>query len=446
MLALLRGAPRRPRALERRAPGSAQRGMSILKCPTRPLGNYAGMRKSSRTPDTAADQPPLTIEAIMAEHLDHVRRYVERQGFRGADRDDLVQEIFLGASRSLPRYDPRLASVRTWLLRIAFNHISNERKRAHRRHEEPWPEEALDGLSSPAPDSETRLIEAQQRELLADLLLEVPPVRREILVAHDLEEEAVQEIAEERAMPRNTAWNHLRLARQSLVAAARRWRARSRGALIAPLAIAFGALEARAASRPLHAGRLRRLLDRACRAFRRAPARGEAGPAASSWRRPLLARRAGRRSVASTATGGVAAVAGALVLLVPGPRGEGPLPQAHAVALRSPAAAAERRGALPSDPELRPEEPPAGAVSGALEALRPDATPPRAPHSLPRRDAAVSMPEDRLMRQAFAALTSGEYGAVRLLLEQHRRDFPKGSYAGDREVLLQRLRAAARRD
>ncbi|WP_437893720.1 sigma-70 family RNA polymerase sigma factor [Sorangium sp. So ce124] len=415
------------------------------------------MRKSSRTTGTAADQPPLTIEAIMAEHLDLVRRYVERQGFRGADRDDLLQEIFLGASRSLPRYDPRLASVRTWLLRIAFNHISNERKRAHRRHEEPWPEEALDGLSSPAPDSETRLIEAQQRELLADLLLEVPPMRREILVAHDLEEEAVQDIAEERAMPRNTAWNHLRLARQTLVAAGRRWRARSRGrgALIAPLAIAFGALDARAASRPLHEGRLRRLLDRACRALRRAPARGEAGPAASSWRRPLLARRAGRRSVASTATGAVAAVAGALVLLVPGPRSESPLPQAHAVALRSPAAATERRGALPSGPELRPEEPPTGALkalrpeeppTGALKALRPDAAPPRAPHSLPRRDAAVSMPEDRLMRQAFAALTSGEYGAVRVLLEQHRRDFPKGSYAGDREVLLQRLRAVARRD
>ncbi|WP_437708565.1 sigma-70 family RNA polymerase sigma factor [Sorangium sp. So ce448] len=406
------------------------------------------MRKSSRTTDTPAEQSPLTIEAIMAEHLDLVRRYVERQGFRGADRDDLLQEIFLGASRSLPRYDPHVASVRTWLLRIAFNHISNERRRAHRRHEEPWPEEALDGFSSAAPDSETQLIEAQQHELLADLLLEVPPMRREILVAHDLEEEAVQDIAEERAMPHNTAWNHLRLARQSLVAAARRWRARNRGrgALIAPLALAFGAIEARAASRPLHEGRLRRLLDWASRALRRAPARREAGPVASSQRRPLLATRAGRRSVASAAAGAAAAVAGALVLLVPGPRSGSPLPLAHAVALRSPVAATVHRGALPSGPELRPEEPPTGAVSGALKAARPDATPPRAPHGLPRRDAAVSMPEDRLMRQAFAALTSGEYDAVRLLLERHRRDFPKGSYAGDREVLLRRLRAMARRN
>lgn len=140
-----------------------------------------------------ARMPAISTRKVPKSSLDLVRRYVGRHGFRGADRDDLVQEIFLGASRSLPRYDPRLASVRTWLLRIAFNHIANERKRAYRRHEEPWPEEALDGLSSPAPDSETRLIEAQQRELLADLLLEVPPMRRELLVAHDLEEEAVQD-------------------------------------------------------------------------------------------------------------------------------------------------------------------------------------------------------------------------------------------------------------
>ncbi|WP_155797927.1 RNA polymerase sigma factor, partial [Sorangium cellulosum] len=181
------------------------------------------MGKPSRTIDDAAEGTPLTLEAIMAEHQEAVRRYVERQGFHGADRDDLVQEIFHGAARSLPRFDPRRATVRTWLLRIAFNLISHERKRAHRRHEALWPEEALDELSSDAPDSETRLIEAQRGEILAELLLSVPPARREILVAHDLEESAVQDIAEERALPRNTVWNHLRLARLSLGAAARRW-------------------------------------------------------------------------------------------------------------------------------------------------------------------------------------------------------------------------------
>ncbi|WP_441292517.1 sigma-70 family RNA polymerase sigma factor [Sorangium sp. KYC3313] len=402
----------------------------------------------------------------MAEHLETVRRYVERQGFHGADRDDLVQEIFHGASRSLPRYDPRIATVRTWLLRIAFNLTSNERNRAHRRHEELWPEEALEGLSSRAPDSETRLIEAEQSDILADLLQEVPPRRRAILVAHDLQEEAVQDIAEELAMPRNTVWNDLRLARLSLDAAARRWQARrrGRGALIAPLAFAFGATEARASSGPLQGGRLRRLLDRARRAFRRAPSHGVARPAASSWNTSLAPTHAVRRSTASTAAG---VVAGALALLAPGGRGEIPPPSAHAVALRSPQAAwpaqpsahavalrspqaawpAQRDSAVPAGPEVPSEERAQGEVSGALTTARRDPPRPRYPPG-PRRGEGIQLPssEARLIRQAFAALAAGRHDAVRLLLERHRRDFPRGAYARDREELMRRLQAKPRRN
>ncbi|WP_437775092.1 sigma factor [Sorangium sp. So ce1097] len=72
---------------------------------------------------------------------DHGRAPGGHSPLRGAARfswrgsDDLRQEIFHGAARSLPRFDPRLGSVRTWLLRIAFNLVSHERKRAHRRYE-----------------------------------------------------------------------------------------------------------------------------------------------------------------------------------------------------------------------------------------------------------------------------------------------------------------------
>ncbi|XXX73175.1 RNA polymerase sigma factor [Sorangium sp. So ce134] len=347
---------------------------------------------ASRTTDDAKGAP-LTLEAIMAEHQDAIRRYVERRGFRGADQDDMVQEIFHGAARSLPRFDPRLATMRTWLLRIAFNLTSNERKRAHRRHEALWPDEALDELSGDAPDSETRLIEAQRSEILAELLLEVPPMRREILVARDLEEAAVEEIAEERAMPRGTVWNHLRLARLSLDAAARRWRARNRGrgALLAPLAVAFGAREARACSGPLQGGPprrrspLRRLLDRARRAFRRAPPRGEASPAASSPRSPVAARAVGR-SVARAAAG---VAAGALVLLAPAGPGEIPLPSAHAVALRSPQAARamphQRTSALRSPREVPSMQQDASAptrtVTTASHARAAARTPPGSPRA-----------------------------------------------------------------
>ncbi|WP_437950173.1 RNA polymerase sigma factor [Sorangium sp. So ce296] len=400
------------------------------------------MGKPSRKTHGAAEGPPLTLEAIMAEHLEDIRRYVERQGFRGADRDDLVQEIFHGAARSLSRFDPRLGTVRAWLLRIAYNLTSNERKRAYRRREALWPEEALDELSSDVPDSETRLIEAQRSEILAELLLEVPPARREILVAHDLEEAAVQDIADEHAIPRSTVWNHLRLARLSLGAAARRWRARNRGrgALLAPLAVAFGAGEARASSGPLHRGPLQRLLGWARRAFRRSPSRGESSPAASSRRSALVPTRGVRRSMASAVAG---AIAGALVLLTSGGRSDVATPPAAAVALRS----STFMAAVPRGTDrhwaraLPPALPAAGAAGGGPRATGRSPSSARHAHGPLQGGGALSTSEDRLWRQAIATLTSGRSDAARLLLERHRREFPRGVRAADREELLRWLRA-----
>ncbi|XXY52079.1 sigma-70 family RNA polymerase sigma factor [Sorangium sp. So ce269] len=402
------------------------------------------MGKPSRKPDAVPEGSPLSLDAIMAEHQAAIRRYVERRGFRGADRDDMVQEIFHGAALSLSRFDPCLGTMRAWLLRIAFNLISKERQRAHRRHEELWPEEALDGLSSDAPDSETRLIEAQRSEILAELLLEVPPTRREILVAHDLEEEGVQDIAEERAIPRNTAWNHLRLARLSLGVAARRWRARNRGrgALLAPLAVVLGAGEARASSGPLHGGPLRRLLGRARRALGRAPSRGEARPTASSPRTSPVATRAVGRSVAHTAAG---AVAGALVLFAAGGTDDVATPPADAIALSPPQlpAAIPRGPALPWAPALPLDQPAAGGAGGGPRATgRSPSRPRQVPGPLLGGEA-PSRVEDRLWRAAIATLTCGRGDVTRQLLEQHRRAFPRGVYAGEREELLQRLPASA---
>ncbi|MGK3987049.1 sigma-70 family RNA polymerase sigma factor [Sorangium sp. So ce136] len=401
------------------------------------------MAKPSRKPDAAPEGSPLSLDAIMAEHQAAVRRYVERRGFRGADRDDMVQEIFHGAARSLSRFDPSLGTMRAWLLRIAFNLISKERQRAHRRHEELWPEEALDGLSSDAPDSETRLIEAQRSDILDELLLEVPPTRREILVAHDLEEEAVQDIAEERAMPRNTAWNHLRLARLSLEAAARRWRARNRGrgALLAPLAVVLDAGEARASPGPLHGGPLRQLLGWARRALGRAPSCGDSTWAASSQSTSLVATRAVGRSLAHTAAG---AVAGALALFAAGRTDDVATPPADAIALSSPQllAAVQHGPALPWAPALPPDQPAAGGAGGGPRATdRSPSSPRQTPGPLQGGDAS-SRVEHRLWRAAIAALTSGGGEAARLLLEQHRREFPRGVYAGDREELLRRVPAS----
>ncbi|AUX45285.1 uncharacterized protein SOCE26_067660 [Sorangium cellulosum] len=402
------------------------------------------MGKKSRKNDEASEQHPITLEVIIAKHQDVIRWVVEQQGFHGADRDDLVQEVFWSAARSLPRFDPRRGTLRTWLMSITFHVISHERHRAYRRYEEPWPEEALDGLASRMPDSETRLIAEQRCEVLTGLLQEVPQKRREILVAHDLEEEAIETIAEERGMPPNTAWNHLRLARQSLKGALRRWQARhrGRGLLLAPLAAAFGAAEARASGGPLRRGLLRRVVDRIGGGLQRAADQGAARPAASTWRASPARPRPPGRAIASTAAG---VVAGAIALLPPGPSGVLPTPPGHATTPRSPQVlGAVRRGRdLPSLPELPLATPAAAGAGGAPKATGHDPSNARhAPRQL-QGGGALSGIELQLWRQVMAARSSGR-DDMRQLLERHRRDFPRGAYAGDRDELLQRTPVAAR--
>ncbi|MGK4003330.1 sigma-70 family RNA polymerase sigma factor [Sorangium sp. So ce1036] len=448
------------------------------------------MGKRSRTTDavTGEQETPLTLEAILAEHQEVIQRYVERRGFRGADRDDMVQEIFHGAARSLHRFDPRLGTMRVWLLRIAFNLTSKERKRAHRRHEELWPAEALDGLTSEAPDSETRLLAAQRSEALAGWLQEVPPLRRDILVAHDLEEKTLQEIAERRAMSSNTVWNHLRLARLSLKAAERRHRARhrGRGVLIAPLAAAFGAPEARASGDLLRGGLLRRAQGWIRRGLRRVlshgqagtghgepdAACGDAGSAASAPRASPVSSRPLRRHAAAVAAG---VTAGALLLLAPFESSDVRESPAHATALRAPqiTSTAPRGEAFRSVPGTPSKEVAAGAAMGALEAPSEELAAVAAmgaleapseelaavapmgaretsihasvsPRRAPRGPGVRLTPELRLMRRAITTLATGRHHAARLLLERHRREFPVGAYAGDRETLLRRLPLAAR--
>jgi len=67
------------------------------------------------------------------EHRQVVYRYVR---FRVATREaaeDVTSEVFLKALRSFQRYDARLASPRTWLLRIARNAVTDHLRSLRRR-------------------------------------------------------------------------------------------------------------------------------------------------------------------------------------------------------------------------------------------------------------------------------------------------------------------------
>lgn len=62
-------------------------------------------------------------DTLVRAYYDEMLRFALRQITSAEDARDVTQEIFVAALRGLPGFDPRRASFRTWLYRIASNKV-----------------------------------------------------------------------------------------------------------------------------------------------------------------------------------------------------------------------------------------------------------------------------------------------------------------------------------
>ena len=69
-------------------------------------------------------------DRLVRAYYDEIYRFAYRQLGHKEDAMDLTQTIFLAVLRSLPAFDGRKASFRTWLYRIAVNKTIDCRRRA----------------------------------------------------------------------------------------------------------------------------------------------------------------------------------------------------------------------------------------------------------------------------------------------------------------------------
>ncbi|MHC4716794.1 MAG: RNA polymerase sigma factor [Planctomycetota bacterium] len=97
-------------------------------------------------------------ESLYSGHVGRVRAYLLRSGFRAADAEDLVQETFLRAFRSLGGFKPERGSFGRWLGAIARNVA--RRHWARRREADSFDPELADamfaGAGNPADDPQVR--------------------------------------------------------------------------------------------------------------------------------------------------------------------------------------------------------------------------------------------------------------------------------------------------
>ena len=192
--------------LERRATPSVS--------PALPMGLGGSQRPGALGQGSGADEAALFNE-MATQHLDALYRTAVRLTGRPQDAEDLVQETYLRAWRSLHTYRPG-TNPKAWLFRILHNaHI--DRFRASSRTVPTVDElEGQDPAFVVHETPETLVVSGLVDAEVRKALMEIPEVFRACLILADLEGFSYQEIADILGIPRGTVMSRLFRGRRAM--------------------------------------------------------------------------------------------------------------------------------------------------------------------------------------------------------------------------------------
>lgn len=155
--------------------------------------------------------------------FDHVSRLVGLLGGPQADREDILQEVFLVVRRRLPAFDG--VNPSGWLYQITRRKVRDFRNRTwvkhiftRRRDEEP------DALAADAGHPERSLETKQKHRALEAILAKMNADRRAAFVLFEIEGLSGVEIAEIQGVPLNTVWTRLHTGRKEFFELAAKFR------------------------------------------------------------------------------------------------------------------------------------------------------------------------------------------------------------------------------
>ena len=181
--------------------------------------------EASSSPGTGMSEG-LSFERVYDQWFDEVSRWVRALGAREADRDDVVQDIFLVVHRRLADFDGQ--NVAGWLYQIARRKVRDYRHLMWIKHlfgssSVPLGEEMLQTGQSPLDQLETR----QKTQLFERLLDALNPDQRAAFVLFEIEGSSGEEIARLQGVPINTVWARIHKARKKLQERAERFEKRA---------------------------------------------------------------------------------------------------------------------------------------------------------------------------------------------------------------------------
>ncbi len=171
-----------------------------------------GYLRLVRLPDVQHETEHACVAAFDRE-LDYVFETLRRLGTGPSEIEDLAHDVFIVLHRKWPTLDLE-RPLRPYLFGIAYRIVFAHRRRRGREVVAPQ----LDQESTDA-NAEQLLEGRQSRALLSKALERVPPVRRAVLIMHDIDEIPVVEIAKTLSITRFGVYVRLRKAQAELAAA-----------------------------------------------------------------------------------------------------------------------------------------------------------------------------------------------------------------------------------
>ncbi len=183
----------------------------------------------SMTDSPAAGETPVArvvsdeFRRLFEEHASYAWNTLRRFGVREEDRDDLVQEIFVTVHSLLEDYD-RARPFRPWLFGITYRIALRDRRRKGRNREGVTTEGDVEKRDS-SPNAEVTMVQEERAVLVHAAIQEIEVHRRAVFIMKEIDDVEVPAIAEALAIPLNTAYSRLRLAREDFRQAVTRLRA-----------------------------------------------------------------------------------------------------------------------------------------------------------------------------------------------------------------------------
>jgi RNA polymerase sigma-70 factor (ECF subfamily) len=156
----------------------------------------------------------LDFRDVYDRWFDDVSRWIRALGGPEADREDLVQDVFLVVHRRLPDFQGE--NVPGWLYQITRHRVRDFRRLLWVRRmlfgSVPLPESLTKDEASPADSLETR----EKRATLTSLLAKLNESERAALVLFEIDGYSGEEIAAIQGVPVNTVWARIHKARKKL--------------------------------------------------------------------------------------------------------------------------------------------------------------------------------------------------------------------------------------